>query len=159
MNFKLIVMDVDGTLTDGKLYMSAQGEAFKVFDIKDGCAIKQILPNLGIKSAIITGRYSEIVKLRAEELDVDYVYQGVTDKKQCLIEIAEKMGIALDNIIYVGDDINDIEAIKAVGLGCCVANGMPEVKAVAKYVTAMPGGSGAIRDVIEKIANEFNLNY
>ena len=86
MKYKLLAMDVDGTLTDGKIYMSAHGELFKAFDIKDGYAIKHILPKLGIKSAIITGRESEIVEQRATELNVDYLCQNVIDKKIVLLK-------------------------------------------------------------------------
>lgn len=152
MKYKLFAMDVDGTLTDGKIYMSAQGELFKVFDIRDGYAIKQLLPKLGIKSAIITGRRSDIVKKRAAELKVDYLYQGVINKRECIDEIISKMGILSEAVIYIGDDMSDIEVIKAVGLGCCVANSMPDVKAAAKYVTSASGGAGAIREVVELIS-------
>ena len=154
MKYKLLAMDVDGTLTNGKIYMSAQGELFKAFDIKDGYAIKHILPELGIKSAIITGRKSKIVEQRAAELNVDYVCQDVIDKKECLAKIAHDMGIGLEEVIYIGDDINDLEAIKTVGFGCCVSSGIPEAKSIAKYVTSVPGGFGAVREVIEKIIKE-----
>ena len=155
MKYKLLAMDVDGTLTDGKIYMSAHGELFKAFDIRDGYAIKNMLPKLGIKSAIITGRKSVIVEQRAKELNVNYVYQDVIDKKGCLIKIAQDIGISLEEIIYIGDDVNDLEAIKTVGYGCCVANGSEEVKAIARFVTTARGGSGAIREIIDFLAKDF----
>lgn len=150
MSFKLLVMDVDGTMTDGKIYISASGEAFKAFDVKDGYAIKNILHNSGVKSAIITGRVSEIVQKRAEELEIDWVYQGIADKKECLQVLIKDNGYHKEDVIYIGDDINDLECMQIVGYSCCPADAHEMVRRTADYVASKSGGAGAIREIIDK---------
>lgn len=149
--YKLFVMDVDGTLTDGKIYMSSGGEAFKAFDIKDGYGIKNILKAHGIQTAIITGRQSEIVKCRAAELDIDYLYQGVSDKLCCLKKILEKVPCSFEDVVYIGDDINDLSCMEIAGLSCCPADAQESVKKVSKYVARRKGGAGAVREIIDMI--------
>ena len=151
MGFKLLVMDVDGTLTDGKIYVTAKGEEFKVFDVKDGYGIKNILHEIGMKSAIITGRVSEIVERRAQELEVDWVYQGVSDKKACLQNLMDEHGYAKEEVMYVGDDLNDLECMQMAGYSCCPADAHERVKEIADYVASKHGGAGAIREVIEML--------
>lgn len=149
--YKLFVMDVDGTLTDGKIYMASDGEIFKAFDVKDGYGLRNLLKQRNIKTAIITGRESEIVRRRAMELDVDYVYQGVADKLICLEQLAGKISVAFDEIVYIGDDVNDLTCMEKAGLGCCPADAHESVKRIANYVAKCKGGQGAVREIIDMV--------
>lgn len=149
MKYKLFVMDVDGTLTDGKIYMSDAGEMCKVFDIKDGYGIKHILPQMGIEAAIITGRKSDIVQRRVEELGIELLYQGVTDKLSVLKEIVKERNCTLDEVVYIGDDINDIQCLRSVGFSACPADAIQKNKLEVDYVATKSGGNGAIREVID----------
>lgn len=158
--YKLFVMDLDGTLTDGKIYMSPLGELFKMFDIKDGYGLKIILKKREIKTAIITGRQSEIVQRRAEELDINYLYQGIEDKLDCLERLIEIANCNFEDVVYIGDDVNDLSCMKKVGLSCCPGDAHKEVKRIAGYVTQCRGGQGAVREVIDMIIEkELNIKY
>ena len=152
---KLFICDVDGTLTDGKLYFGDNGELFKKFDIKDGYGIYSLLPNNKIETVIITGRSSEIVAKRCADLRVKEVYQGVSDKLLCLKEITDKTGIGFDQVAYIGDDLNDIECItqvnKSGGITACPKNSIKKVKKLVRYVCKNNGGDGAVREFIELI--------
>lgn len=149
VNIKYLIMDVDGTLTDGKIYMSNTGELVKAFNIKDGCGIHDILMPAGVIPVIITGRSSDIVMNRCKELGIVEVHQGVKDKLEKLLQITKDLG----SVAYIGDDINDLvcmESIKvAGGLIGCPADAAKEVKSVADYVSPYRGGEGAVRDYIE----------
>ena len=147
---KMFLTDCDGCLTDGGMYYSEKGDELKKFNTKDGMGFK-LLREAGIMTGVITGENKELNKARAKKLKIDVLEQDVNDKLALIKTLCRQYNITLENVAFVGDDINDLEAIKAVGFGCCVANGMPEVKAVAKYVTQTPGGSGAIREIAEKI--------
>lgn len=151
---KLLVMDVDGTLTDGKIYMGNGGEIFKSFDIKDGYAIANILPEYHIKTAIITGRKSEIVDRRAAELNIDYVLQGCSNKLVELNLLIEKLGIVSDDVAYIGDDLPDIDCMKVCGYTACPSDATVEVKGQANYVCSTRGGDGAVREFVEYILTE-----
>ena len=146
---KLFVMDVDGTLTDGKIYVTANGETFKAFDVKDGYGIRHILKSYGIKTAIITGRESGIVQYRAKELDVDFVFQGVQDKVECLDTLLKQLGYGWTEVAYVGDDVNDLECIKRVAWSGCPGDAHKSVRRVTTYVAENSGGHGAVREMIE----------
>lgn len=150
---KYLVMDVDGTLTDGKIYMSNSGEMMKAFNIKDGCGIHDILIPTGIIPVIITGRSSDIVMNRCKELGILKVYQGVKNK----LEKLQVLTTDLATVAYIGDDINDLscmEPIKAAGgLIGCPADAVEIVKAIADYIAPHNGGNGAVRDFIEWIVN------
>ena len=148
---KLLVMDVDGTLTDGKIYMGNDGEVMKAFDVKDGCGIKDILPTLGIVPAIITGRVSKIVENRAKEIGITELHQGVRDKLTVLKEVAEKYNASQNEIAYIGDDINDLECIEYCGFTACPADAVEKVKNNCQYVSVLYAGHGAVRDIINKI--------
>lgn len=154
---KLLVMDVDGTLTDGKIYMSAQGELFKAFDIKDGCGIHDLLPKAGIVPVVITARESKIVENRCKELGIEHCYQGCRNKEAKLVELAEQFGLQADEsgvyqeIAYAGDDIIDIPCMRRCGVIGCPADAAEEVKCIATFVSSKPGGSGAVREFIEWI--------
>lgn len=157
-------MDVDGTLTDGKIYMSASGEMFKAFDIKDGCGIKDILPTKGILPIIITARNSKMLSLRCEELSIVDIYQGVRNKLEKLQEVlafhSMKDGISYNysNCAYIGDDILDLQCMEPIkqngGLVGCPADAVGKVKAIADFISQKNGGNGAVRDFIEWIIND-----
>lgn len=151
--YKLFVMDVDGTLTDGKIYMSANGEIMKAFHVRDGYGIANVLKEKGIQTAIITGRKSEIVEQRAKELKIDYVYQGVRDKLSCLKKLVGEIGCTTKEVVYVGDDVNDLDCISEVGLSCCPNDAHERVKEKVKLITQANGGNGAIREIIDMICN------
>lgn len=141
-------MDVDGTLTDGKIYMSASGELMKAFNIKDGYAIAH-LREYGIEPVIITGRDSEIVKQRCAELKIFELYQGISNKLFKLKEICKKKGIELLNVAYIGDDVNDLTCIQQCGCTACPVDAVKAVKDKVNYVCAEKGGEGAVREFCE----------
>ena len=148
---KLLVMDVDGTLTDGKIYMGNNGEAMKAFDVKDGCGIKDILPTLGIVPVIITGRVSQIVVNRANEIGITELHQGVRDKLSTLKAVAEKYDALANEIAYIGDDINDLDCISYCGLTACPVDAVEDVKSAVDYVCKADGGRGAVREFKSRI--------
>jgi len=154
---KLFIMDVDGTLTDGQIYMGQDGELFKVFNIKDGYGIKKLLEN-NIIPVIITSRKSKIVELRAEELGVLEVYQAVDNKIEQLNKLAYKYGCKLDEIAYVGDDDNDFHCINMCGLSGCPDDSSQLIKENVDFVSKYDGGNGAVRDFIEYLLAKYYLN-
>lgn len=154
MKIKLLVMDVDGTLTDGKIYMGENGEVMKAFNIKDGYAIAHMLPEMGIIPVIITGRESKIVENRARELKITELYQGVSNKLEKLKEVAAKYHAAPEEIAYIGDDLNDLECIEYCGLTACPADAVADVKAKCDYTCNTIAGEGSVRDLVEKIATK-----
>lgn len=147
--YKLVVMDVDGTLTDGNIYISSDGEQFKAFNIKDGYGVKHILKKYGIQTAIITGRQSKIVEKRAEEIDIDYLYQGVENKLTCLEQIIEKLECTFEEVVYIGDDVNDLPCMEKVGMSCCPADAHERVKRAVGYIAEKKAGQGAVRECID----------
>jgi 3-deoxy-D-manno-octulosonate 8-phosphate phosphatase (KDO 8-P phosphatase) len=153
MNFKeikMFIMDVDGTLTDGKIHISNSGEIFKSFNVKDGLGIKK-LQEKNIIPVIITGRKSEIVKNRAKELDIKEVYQGIKEKKEILKKLIKKYNITKDNVAYIGDDLNDLDIMKEVKFKFTVNNGIEELKKISDFISSKDGGEGAVREVVEYI--------
>ena len=154
MNIKMLVMDVDGTLTDGHIYISADSEIMKAFHVQDGYAIVHILPELGITPVIITGRSSEIVKRRAAELKIHHLHQGISDKLCKLKEVAEELGVSAEQIAYIGDDLNDLECIRYCGLTACPADAVGAVRDAVNYICERNGGSGAVREFIDKLVSE-----
>lgn len=150
MDIKLLVMDVDGTLTDGKIYMSADGEMMKAFNIKDGYAIAH-LDEKQITPVIITGRSSEILLNRCHELGINELHQGINDKVSKLLSICEKYQIEASNVAYIGDDLNDLECMKICGYSAAPADAVDEVLASVDYVCKHRGGEGAVREFIEKL--------
>ena len=151
MKIKMLAMDVDGTLTDGRIYIGAGGEVVKAFDVRDGYGIKHILPRYGIIPVIITGRQSAIVERRCAELDITELHQGVADKLGKLKETAEKHGIPAGEIAYIGDDVNDIPCMEYAGLSACPADAASAAMAAADYVCRCAGGRSAVREFIEYI--------
>lgn len=153
-NIKMLVMDVDGTLTDGHIYMGPEGEAMKAFNCQDGYAIAQLLPKLGIIPVIITGRRSKIVKKRAAELKITHLYQGVADKLPVLQKLAEELGISREEIAYIGDDLNDRECLRYCGFSACPADAVPEIIDLVQYVCKRDGGRGAVREFVDFIGKQ-----
>ena len=147
---KLLALDVDGVLTDGSIYISPAGEVFKGFNAKDGMGISCALRS-GLQIAVITGRQSPIVERRCEELGITLLQQGVKDKRLALQQMAQKLGLAREEIAYMGDDLNDIPAFKASGLNLVPADAAIEVMAVADIITKASGGRGAVREAITMI--------
>lgn len=156
-SIKFLIMDVDGTLTDGKIYMATTGELFKVFDIKDGCGIHDMLPKHSITPVIITARESQIVLNRAEELGISHVYQQCRDKVGKLREVCND---ELNTVAYIGDDILDLQCMEPVkaagGLVGCPGDAVEEVKKISDYICKRNGGDGAVREFIEWVVSKPN---
>ena len=159
---RFMVMDVDGTLTDGKIYMGNNGEVMKAFDAKDGYAIKCILPKLGVIPVVITARESMILQNRCCELGIEELYQGKMDKLAVIYELLEgwtkRDGVeySLSNVAYIGDDMLDLACMKPIvesnGITGCPNNAIADVKAFASYICSNNGGDGAVREFIEWIS-------
>ncbi|MEE9613382.1 MAG: HAD-IIIA family hydrolase [Thermodesulfobacteriota bacterium] len=147
---KLLILDVDGVLTDGRISYTEQGDEIKSFHAHDGHGIK-FLVKAGIECAIITVRSSGIVKRRAGELGIKFVYQGVENKDDAFEEILGKLGITPPEAAYIGDDLPDLPVLTRVGFSASVSDAVGEVRARADYVTERPGGRGAVREVAELI--------
>lgn len=154
-NIRLLILDVDGVMTDGKLYFSATGDTMKTFYTQDGQGIK-LLRSSGVAVGIITGRKSEIVAQRAAELGLDYMLQGREDKLDALRELLNDTDHSLATTAYVGDDLPDLAAIRAAGLGIAVSNACAIVREHADYITDCSGGNGAVREVCELIMQSQN---
>lgn len=144
----MLVMDVDGTLTDGKIYMSANGELMKAFNIKDGYAIAR-LRDYSIEPVIITGRSSEIVSQRSRELKIIELHQGIDNKSFKLREICQKHQVDLSQVAYIGDDLNDLPCMNICGFSACPSDAMRQVKDHVDYVCKAKGGEGAVREFID----------
>ena len=151
---KLLLMDVDGVLTDGKLYNVPAPDGkmaeTKGFDSQDGIAL-QWMARLGIATGLISGRVSPATVERAAQTKFKYVYQGHTEKIPILEEIMADAKLSKEEVAYIGDDFTDVVVMRRVGFAIATANARPEVKAIAHYVTSVPGGQGAVREVIELI--------
>ena len=147
---KLVAFDVDGTLTDGRLWYTEDGREIKAFHVHDGLGIKRLREH-GIEVALISSRISHAVELRAEQLGVDHVYQGKSDKLACFKDMLHALGLSADEAAYVGDDLPDLPAMRACGLGIAVGNAHPDVARGADWQTRATGGMGAAREVCDFI--------
>jgi len=147
---KLLVLDVDGVMTDGRLYIGGDGEVMKAFNCHDGHGIK-ILRNSGVEVAMISGRQSAGLAQRAEELGIQYLYQGREDKINALNELLDTIDVSYQQIAHLGDDLPDLPIIRRVGLGMAVANAYPLVKEHAAWCTKAKGGEGAVREACDFI--------
>lgn len=145
---KLLIMDCDGVLTDGRLYFSENGEELKVFNVKDGQGIVS-WHEAGFKSAIISGRESKIVNRRATELGISYIRQNSHDKTKCFSEILKEENISADDIAYIGDDVGDIDLLKIVGFPVAVGDAVEKLFPFVLYRTNAKGGYGAVRELID----------
>jgi 3-deoxy-D-manno-octulosonate 8-phosphate phosphatase (KDO 8-P phosphatase) len=156
---RLLLMDCDGVLTNGSLINvpGPDGKMVetKMFDSQDGIALQWLNWN-GIQTGVISGRVSAALDERARQVKMTYVYQGHIEKIPILLEIGQRSGIALADTAYVGDDLTDVVCMRRVGLGIATANAREEVKRAAHYVTAAPGGSGAVREVCELLLKSQN---
>jgi len=158
LKIKLILMDVDGVLTDGSIYYTEHGDEMKVFNVQDGLGIR-IARLAGLKMGLITGRESHVLQRRAEELQFDVIIQGALNKLPSYERIKQQFALADDEIAYIGDDLLDMPVLKRVGFSIAVANARDEVKALCDYVTVAAGGHGAVREVIDKILKRQDKFY
>jgi 3-deoxy-D-manno-octulosonate 8-phosphate phosphatase (KDO 8-P phosphatase) len=147
---KLLILDVDGVMTDGRIIMDNEGRELKNFDVRDGHGIK-ILQRYGIKVAILTGRKSKVVDYRAKDLEIRDVYQGALNKKEVFGRILKKHKLSASAVAFLGDDIVDIPVLKSVGFSAAVADAIDVVKKSVDYVTGHKGGHGAVREICEMI--------
>ncbi|MEO8018333.1 MAG: HAD hydrolase family protein [Pseudomonadota bacterium] len=145
---RLLVLDVDGVLTDGRLFYGAKGELLKAFHVRDGYGIKQVA-NIGVAVAILSGRKSAAVSRRARELGIRHVIQGAADKLVALRKLAKSRRLSIEDCACVGDDTPDAPILAAAGLGIAVADAHPDALAAADLVTTRPGGHGAVREVCD----------
>ncbi len=152
---RLILSDVDGVLTDGGVIFDNQGIETKRFHTHDGFGIK-LWQRAGYRFGLVTGRTSQIVKVRADELGIDILRQGIDDKLPTVLQIATDLHLAPEQICYIGDDLPDAPVIRAVGLGVAPANAADEVRRAAHYTTSLAGGRGAVRETVELILKNQN---
>jgi len=147
---KLIVFDVDGTMTDGKLYYSANGEELKRFSVRDG--LGTILLNLsGFITAIVTSENSPIVTARAKKLKIEHVILGSRNKTEAIRQLSKELNLSLEEIAFIGDDLNDLDVLQIVGFSACPNNAVSAVKDVVDFISSYNGGDGAIREIAEQI--------
>ena len=149
---RLLVMDVDGVMTDGKIIYTSDGQEIKSFNIKDGLGIKRAQAS-GIETAIITGRTSPMVERRALELGIAHLVQGREDKLAALSDLLDQTNLSLDQVAYIGDDLPDLTAIESVKLGACPADAATEVKSRANWVSTRAGGDGCVRELCDLLVS------
>lgn len=152
---RMLVMDVDGTLTDGRIHISDRGELFKSFHVKDGYGIRNLLPQNGIVPVVITGRESIIVKNRCKELGIRLLYQGVSRKDECLRQISRELAVPLEQTACIGDDENDLPMMAVCGVSGCPVDALQAVKERCAFISEYPGGQGAVREFIEWLLNVY----
>jgi YrbI family 3-deoxy-D-manno-octulosonate 8-phosphate phosphatase len=147
---KLFATDVDGVLTDAGMYYSESGDEWKKFNTRDGMGIK-LLQKAGLITAIVTQERTRLVARRAEKLAIPELHQGVMDKLSVIRDMANRHGISLRQVAYIGDDVNDVEALQAVGFSAAPADSLPQVLEIVDYVCRQKGGEGAVRELTEMI--------
>ena len=147
---KLAITDVDGVLTDGGMYYSKDGEFLKKFNTRDAMGMELLL-DLGIKTIMLTRENSNIVKARAKKIKVSELYSGVLNKKSLLKKILKKYNAKLDQVAYIGDDLNDLEIMKSVGFSVTPSNGIDQIKKISNYVCKLNGGDGVFRELADII--------
>jgi 3-deoxy-D-manno-octulosonate 8-phosphate phosphatase (KDO 8-P phosphatase) len=150
---RLVILDVDGVLTDGRLYFDANGEALKVFHVRDGHGLK-LLRAAGIQLAVISGRTSPAVTARCRELGIEHVEQGCADKQAAMRKLLQTLNINTSETLCIVDDTTDLPLMLAVGYAVAVADAHPEVRAAAARITSLPGGQGAVREVCDWLLAE-----
>ena len=151
-DIRLLVMDVDGVMTDGKITYTGDGQELKSFNIKDGLGIKRAQA-MGIETAIITGRSSPMVERRALELGIAHLVQGREDKLAALSDLLDQINLSLDQVAYIGDDLPDLTAIESVKLGACPADAATEVKSKANWISTRAGGDGCVRELCDLLVS------
>lgn len=154
-NIKLLLLDVDGVLTDGKIVYTDSGEQIKAFDVKDGHGLK-LLMRSGIEVVLITGRESKVVLHRARDLGIQEVYQKITNKIEIYEKILKEKNLEDIQVGFVGDDLIDIPVLRRVGFSAAVEDAIPEAKEIVDYVTSKKGGEGAVREVCELLLKSQN---
>lgn len=147
---RLVVMDVDGTLTDAAMYYTAEGEYMKRFTTRDGMGIT-LLRRAGIECAIITSEMSEIARKRGEKLKIEHIILGSHDKSASLMDLSQKLNIPMEAIAYIGDDVNDGPVMRLCGLTGCPSDAVDAIKEIAHHTCTLPGGHGAVREFAELI--------
>jgi 3-deoxy-D-manno-octulosonate 8-phosphate phosphatase (KDO 8-P phosphatase) len=147
---KMLITDIDGVMTDGRIVYSIYGDELKFFDVTDGFGIS-LLNRVGIKTVIMTAKKSRIVKMRGRDLKVTKVYAGFLDKTIPFGDILKRFKLAPEEICFMGDDLIDFPVLKKVGFAVSVPNAVEEVKAIAHYITSKPGGRGAVREICDLI--------
>ncbi len=152
---KLLALDVDGVLTDGGLYYTSSGEELKKFNVKDGMGLK-LLMAAGVEVAIISASNSTATLHRAQKLGIEHVFVGIEEKLSVLRELCHKLDCSLEQVAYVGDDINDLPILKAIGCPLTVADAIPQNQAEAIYTTSLPGGRGAVREICNHLLSASN---
>lgn len=152
---KLIVLDVDGTLTDGGIYYDSQGNEMKRFDVKDGLGIKVGIA-AGLQFAVITGRESPVVERRVKELGIQHLLAGVQVKLPVLKQLMTELQLCADEICYIGDDLNDLECMEYAGVSACPADAAEEIRVASHFVADQNGGCGAVRVCVERILRHDN---
>ena len=158
LKIKLILMDVDGVLTDGSILYSEKGDELKIFHVQDGLGIR-MARMAGLKTGLITGRKSQLLQRRAAELKLDVVIQGALNKIPAYESVKKQLTLSDEEIAYIGDDILDLPVLKRVGFSIAPANARDEVKAICDYVTVAAGGQGAVREAIDKILKRQDKFY
>ena len=156
LDIKLLAMDVDGVLTDGVIVVHPDGSESKNFHVHDGAWIR-IWKRMGLKTAVITGRECPAVQCRAQDLEIDYIYQKAWDKKDVLHQLIEASQIPAAQIAYIGDDVFDLPVIQRVGFSASVADANPEIRRSVDYVTQAAGGRGAVAELIRHLLRKLNL--
>ena len=147
---RLVCTDVDGVLTDGGMYYSENGDELKKFNTRDGMGVA-LLRDAGIEVALITGEKTQLVARRAAKLGIKHVLQGVTDKRAKVIQLMEQLSLTWEQVAYIGDDLNDLEVIRDVGLSATVGDGLDTIKRYVCYVCHLPAGAGAFREFADLI--------
>ena len=147
---RLVITDVDGVLTDGGIFYSKNGEFLKKFNTRDSMGMELLL-NCGIKTVMLTRENSEIVKKRAKKIKIAELYSNVADKKSFLPKILKNYNVRIDEIAYIGDDINDLEIMRSIGFAATPNDGNTEVKKISNYICKMKGGEGAFREIADLI--------
>ncbi|MCQ8879507.1 3-deoxy-manno-octulosonate-8-phosphatase KdsC [Pseudoalteromonas shioyasakiensis] len=150
---KLLICDIDGVFSDGRIYLGNQGEELKAFNTKDGFGIKALI-SCGFDVAVITGRHSQIVQQRMTSLTVQHIYQGQENKLQAYQELKDKLSFTDEQIAYIGDDGPDLPVMEQVGFAVAVNDAHPLIKRVAHYTTMLPGGFGAVRELTDLLMLE-----
>jgi 3-deoxy-D-manno-octulosonate 8-phosphate phosphatase (KDO 8-P phosphatase) len=155
---RLLILDVDGVLTNNGVYVGPDGSEFKRFHIQDGFGI-HLLQKAGVKVALLSGRYSESTDYRAKELQIEIVYNGYTDKLKTYKVIRDSLNLKDPQIAFVGDDLPDVPVLKQAGVGMTVKNAQNQAKKAADYVTDLPGGEGAVREIVNLILKAKRIKY
>ncbi len=157
-DIKILLSDCDGCLTDGGMYYSEYGDELKKFNTRDGMGFS-LLREINVITGIVTSEDVELNRRRAGKLKLDIIESGCKNKLEVIQRICNDYGVDIRNVCYIGDDINDLESIKAVGFGCCPADAIKSVKDAAKYITSAKGGEGVVREVVDLILEKKKSKY